>query len=149
MKIVQNMLSQSRAPPPVYLSRHWHHSCDKNAPRPFPFVLHSAIKNWTVGRPENVASMTLVKQNSSVYILLTSACWVHSNVYGLGNIHCIRYLTAVDPFFSTSSAVQMYHHLTSGSVEIPFATWTGNSSFIGEVPVPSGTPTIRRSATSS
>ena len=92
----------------------------------------------------------LIEQNRKCMCTLTSACWVHSNVYGLGNIHCIRYLTAVDPFHSTSSAVQKYHHLTSGSVEIPLATWTGNSSSIGKEPVPYGTSTsIRRSTTSS
>ena len=69
---------------------------------------------------------------------LTSACWVHSNVSGLGNIHCIRYLAAVDPFLSTSSPVQRYYHMTSGSVEIPLnlIIYTGNSSSIGEEPVP-------------
>ena len=93
--------------------------------------------------------MSVVEQNRRVHVLLTSACWVHSNVFGLVNIHCIRYLTAVDPLFSTSSALQMYHHLTSGSVEIPLGTWTGNSSSIGEEPVPYGRLTIRLSATSS
>ena len=38
---------------------------------------------------------------------------------------------------------------TSGSVEIPLGTRTGNSSSIGEEPVPYGIPTIRRSTTSS
>ena len=41
---------------------------------------------------------------------------------GLSNIHCIRYLTVVDPFHSTSSAVQTYHHLTSGSVDTRLIT---------------------------
>ena len=62
----------------------------------------------------------IVDQNKSVHVSLTSC--IHSNVYGLGNIHCIRYLTAVDPFHSTSSAVQMHHHLTSASIEIPLIT---------------------------
>ena len=80
-------------------------------------------------------NINLWLHNRSVHNPLTSARWVHSNVYVLGNIHCIRYLTAVDPFHSTSSAGQMYHHLTSGSVEIPLITWTGNSSSIGKEPV--------------
>ena len=82
---------------------------------------------------------------------LTSACCVHSNVYGLGNIHSIRYLTVIDPFHSTSSAVQTYHHLMSGSVEIIISIATGYSTFIGEEPVPKGRPhnsSIRRSTTS-
>ena len=86
------------------------------------------------------------------HVPLTRAWWVHSNVYGLGNIHCIRYLTAVDPFHSTTSAVQTYHHLISGSVEIPLVNWTRNSNSIGEEPVPYGRPiftSIRRSAASS
>ena len=62
-------------------------------------------------------SVTIVEQNRSVHVSLTSC--VHSYIYGLGNIHCIRYLTAVDPFHSTSSAVYKYHHLTPGAVEIP------------------------------
>ena len=79
---------------------------------------------------------------------LTSACWVHSNVYGLDNIHCIRYLTAVDPFHSTSSAVHTYHHLTSGSEDIKLLSgFTGYSSSIGKEPV--SWSIIIRSATSS
>ena len=78
-----------------------------------------------------------------MYHALTSACWVHSNVYGLGNIQWIRYLTVVDPFLSTSSAaVQRHRHMTSASVKTP---WTENSSSIGEEPVSWG----RRLATSS
>ena len=71
-----------------------------------------------------------------LHISLTSACWVHSNVYGLDKTKCIRYQTTVDPFCSTSSAVQIYHHLTSGSVEIPLVNWGRNSGPIGEEPVP-------------
>ena len=83
---------------------------------------------------------------------LTPAYWVHSNGYVLGNVHWIRYLTAVDPILSTSFAVQTYHHLTSGSVEIWLLTIAGNSSSIGQEPVPFGRPIhtiIRWSATSS
>ena len=96
--------------------------------------------------------LQLSRDRSAVHVLLTSAGWVHSNVYGLYLIQCIRYLTAVEPFLSTSSAKQNYHHLTSGSVEIPLGTWTGNSSSIGKEPVPYGRThftSIRRSATSS
>ena len=67
----------------------------------------------------------------------TSVCCVHSNVYDLGNIHRSWYLTAVDPFHSTSSAIQTYYWLTSVSVEIPLATFGRNSSSIGEKPVTS------------
>ena len=41
----------------------------------------------------------------------------------------------VDPLLSTSSTFQTYHHLTSGSVEIPLAITAGNSSSIGKEPV--------------
>ena len=66
---------------------------------------------------------------------LTTTCCVHSNVNGLVNTCWIRYLTTVDPLHSTSSALHMYLHVTSGSVEIPLLTVTGNSSFIGKKPV--------------
>ena len=103
----------------------------------------------------------LNRNRSVVHSPLTSVCWVHSNVYGLVNIHWIRYLTAVYPFNSTSSAVQTYHHLTSGSVELLLLIWctisnptgnlTGNPTSIGEKPVPWDEPisSIRRSTTSS
>ena len=78
-----------------------------------------------------------------------NACWVHSNVHGLGDIHCISDNTAVDPFNSTSSAVHMYHHLTSASEETWLTSWTGNPTSIGEIPVPYGIPHFRRLATSS
>ena len=81
-------------------------------------------------------STTIVEQNGSVHVPLTG---VHSNVYGLNETQSIRYLTAVYPFLSTSSVVQTYHHLTSGSVEIPLLAWwifTVNFSSIGEEPVP-------------
>ena len=91
--------------------------------------------------------------------LLTSACCVDSNIYGLGKIHCIRYITVIDSCHTTSPAIHKYYHLISGSVEVPtcanciFNNCTGNSSFIGEEPVPNGRPdftsSIRRSATSS
>ena len=82
---------------------------------------------------------------------LTSACCVHSNVYGLCNIHWVRYHTAVDPLHSTSSAVQNYSHLTSVFVEIPLLLFIWNSSIIGIEPDPQGRPSasIRPSATSS
>ena len=88
----------------------------------------------------------------SVLILLTCACIVNSNVYGLGDFHCIRYLTAVDSIRTTSPPVQKYHHMTSGSVEVPLLTTTRNSTSIREVPVPysrSISTSIRMSATSS
>ena len=82
---------------------------------------------------------------------LTTACCVQSNVYGLGNIQWIRYLTAVDPLLSTSSTAQTYHHLTSGSIEIPLCITAENSSSIGKEPVLGRYvfTGIRRSATSS
>ena len=68
---------------------------------------------------------------------LTSGCCVYSNIYNLHNICWVRYLTVVDPILSTSSAVHAYHHLTSGSVEIPLCFITMNSSSIGKEPAPS------------
>ena len=70
---------------------------------------------------------------------LTTACVVHSNVDGLVNIHCIRYLTVVDPLLSTSSTVHTYRHmhLTSASVDFWIVISAENSSSIRKVPVPS------------
>ena len=85
----------------------------------------------------NSSVQTVSLTSTSVYI-------VHSNVYGLGNIHWVRYLTAVDPFHSTFSAVHIHHHVTSGYVDVCLLVWwcinnhpgsTGNSSSIGKVPV--------------
>ena len=91
--------------------------------------------------------MTTVEQNKSVQTMsLTGAYCVHSNVYGVDNIRWIRYLTAVDPLLSTSSAVQIHHRLTSGSIEIPLLSWcainspTGNFSPIGKEPVSEESP---------
>ena len=73
---------------------------------------------------------------------LTSTCCVHSNVHSLCHIHCIRYHTTVDSCHSTSPAMHKYYHLISGYVEVPLCAncivnnSTGNSSFIGEEPVP-------------
>ena len=93
------------------------------------------------------------EHNKSVQTMsLTSVCCVHSNVYGLGNVHWIRYLTVVDPLLSTSSTLQSYLHLTSGYVEISLITSAGNCSSTGKVPVSFGRPiitSIRRPATSS
>ena len=108
---------------------------------PFCYRCTTLDKQWT---------MTVIEQNGSVHVPLTSACWVHSNVYGLVNIHCIRYHTVVDPFHSTSSAVHTYHHLISGSVEVPLVPWSRNPSFIGKEPVSQGRPiSIRWSAATS
>ena len=69
--------------------------------------------------------------------LLTSI-WstVHSNVYGLDNIHCIRYHTTVDSFLSTSPPLQTHYTLTSCSVKVPLHTTGRNSSSIRKEPVP-------------
>ena len=89
----------------------------------------------------------------ALHILLTGACCVDSNIYSLGKIHCIRYLTMVDSCHTTSPAIHKYYHLISDSVEVPRYACTGNSSSIGEEPVPhcttDFTSSIRRSATSS
>ena len=67
--------------------------------------------------------------------LLTSAFCVHSNVYGLGDIQGIRYLTAIDPILTHTSSVQTYHHPISSSVKVPLAIIAWNPSSIGEEPV--------------
>ena len=85
-------------------------------------------------------------------ISLTSTCCVHSNVYCLCDIHCIRYHTTVDSSHSTSPPLQTYHTLTSCSVDIPLDSTGRNPSSIGKEPVPksrhSNGISIRRSATS-
>ena len=88
-----------------------------------------------------LSNITTVEQNRHVQTMsLTSPCWVHSNVYALRIIQWIWYFTAVDSIHSTSSALQMYHGLTSVSVEILLCTYRCNSTSIGEVPVPYGGP---------
>ena len=93
------------------------------------------------------------EQECIILVLLTSPYCVHSNIYGLGNIHWIRYLTAVDAILSTSSMVQKYHHFTSGPVKSSIRIAIGrNPSSIGKVPVPSARSTftnVRVSTTSS
>ena len=79
----------------------------------------------------------------------TNVCCVHSNIYGLGNIHWIRYLTAVDSFHSTSSAIHTYHWMTSVSVHIPLVTYGRNSSSIGKEPVPKLRPIFNSKRTST
>ena len=81
------------------------------------------------------ATSTTQNKNDHSPHTLTSVCWVHSNEDGLGNSHCIRYLTAVDPFLSTSSTMHKYHHLTPGSEELPLISLTRNPTSIGKVPV--------------
>ena len=84
-------------------------------------------------------------------LALTSACWVHSNVYGLENIHCIRYHTTVDSIHSTSPPVKKYCTRTSCPADVPQTTTCWNSSSIGKEPVPYDRPSftsIRRSTTS-
>ena len=124
---------------------------------------HSAGLHWPLLKPGlfTVREALLVSFSNWIHsnfklhfhILLTSACCVDSNIYGLGKIHCIKYLTMVDSCHSTSPAMHKYYHLTSGSVEVPQCTCTENSSSIGEEPVPYCSPdftsSIRRSATSS
>ena len=80
--------------------------------------------------------LSLLFWHWSIHIPLTSVCCVHSNIYHLDNIKCIRYLTVVYPILSTSHPLQKYHTLTSGSVKAPLHTNARNSSSIGEEPVP-------------
>ena len=101
-------------------------------------------------RLSNAISISVLECFTNLILLhvpLTSACCVHSNVYGLANIHCIRYHTTVDSSHSTSSPLQKYHTLTSVSVDIPRTTRTKNSSSIGKEPVSYRSP-VKRSATS-
>ena len=83
-----------------------------------------------------------------VYVALTSACCVHSNVQILNDTCCIRYLTTVDSIHSTSPAEHTYHTRASRSVEVPLVTTASNPSSIWEEPVPYGATSMRRSATS-
>ena len=57
----------------------------------------------------------------------------------------------VDSILKISSALHLYHHMTSSSMEVPLCTTVRNSASIGEVPVPYGRPcdilSIRRLAT--
>ena len=84
---------------------------------------------------------TYCRNENLLHVIHTGVCRVHSNVYGLCDIHYIRYLTTVDSTHSTSPAMHMYYHLTSGSEEVPLcASCTismerRNSSSIREEPV--------------
>ena len=73
-----------------------------------------------------------------IYVPLTSACCVHSNVYGLSDIQLIKYLTAVNSILSTSPPLQKYYHLISGSAEVPLVIAGRNFSSIREEPIPKG-----------
>ena len=112
-----------------------------------------ASSNWhtCVSCNTGLSTFTSVKYSyTTTLLLLTSVCCVYSNVYSLGDIHCIRYLTTVDPILThTSSSVQKYHHITSCYVEVPLFITARNPRSIGEVPVPYGLHSIRRLATSS
>ena len=88
-----------------------------------------------------------------IHLPLTSVCYVHSNVYGLGDIHCITYFTTVDSIHSMPPAMQIHYHPTSCSVKVPLGTAARNPSSIWEVPVFNSRPSyingisIRSSAT--
>ena len=76
----------------------------------------------------NIILLFKVREN-----VLTSTGCVHSNM------KVSTYITVVYSSCSSSPVVQKYCHLTSGSVEVPLATTTRNSSFIWKVPVPQST----------
>ena len=90
--------------------------------------------------------VNMIKSTGLYTMSLTTACSVRSNVHSLSNIHWVRYLTAVDPILSNSSAVHTYHRLTSICVEIQLSIVVSHSTSIGKQPFPT---TLRRSATSS
>ena len=73
-----------------------------------------------------------------MHVPLTSTFCVHSNVCALIITIFIRYNTVVNSIHQSSLPVQKYHHMTSGSVEVPLATTAGNSSSIGKEPVTQG-----------
>ena len=103
-------------------------------------------------RKRLINNLFFFEERSKFETTLTNVCCVNSNVYDLHNIHWIRYLTAVDPILSTSSAVQTNHHVTSASVDMATNGLGGNSGFIWEIPVSYGRPistSIRMMATSS
>ena len=96
----------------------------------------------------------LCNQLTTELLTSLSVCsTVQSNVYGLGDIHCIKYHTVVDSFHSSSPPLQTYHTLTSCSVKVRLVTTALNSTSIGKEPVPYGIYpngiSKRRSATSS
>ena len=90
-----------------------------------PDYVPLALSNWHTCVPCNTGLFTftsvkqLYKDPCATVILLTTVCSIHSNVYGLGDIQYIRYLTAVDSILiPTSSSVQIYHHMTSCAVDV-------------------------------
>ena len=98
-----------------------------------------------------IVELQLNRTGTHKHVLLTSACCVHSNVYGLSNIRCIMYHTVVDSIFSTFPPVQTQKHLTSCSVKVPVHSTAKNPSSVRKIPVPKGRlphyTGIRKSAT--
>ena len=119
------------------------------------WLIHCTVKLYKLASKLCIPNSNWIHSNFKLHfhILLTGVCCVDSNIYSLGKIHCIRYLTLVDSCHSTSPAIHKYYHLISDSVEVPLCACTGNSSSIGEEPVPNGrtdfTSSIRSLATSS
>ena len=107
-----------------------------------------ALSNWiTCVRDTGLFTFTSVKQLykdlCATVLLLTTVCSIHSDVYGLGDIQYIRYLTAVDSILTpTGSSVQIYHHMTSCAVEVRLITTARNPSSVGGVPVSQVRPTL-------
>ena len=83
-------------------------------------------------------NLSLCQISTCMHVPLTCAFCVHSNVCALIITIFIRYNTVVNSILSTSPPLQKYHHMTSGSVEVPLDTTAGNSSSIGKVPVAQG-----------
>ena len=99
----------------------------------------SEVTHWLCycsDSPAILLTSSVSQYLNTLYMPLTSSCCVYSNVYGLGNIHCIRYHTVVNSIGSTSRPAQVYHPMTSFSVEIPLFIIAKNSSSIGEEPIP-------------
>ena len=103
----------------------------------------STVVQFCLSRQQNMQKN--FTNSIMLHIPLTSLCCVHSNVYCLSDIHCIKYLTMVYSIHSTSPAL----HFPMYVVEIPPNNLAGNSSFIGEEPVPydrTGTRSYAREA---
>ena len=101
-----------------------------------PLSSHTCVSAVLASPHSQAQSNNIYTDPCAIVVLLTSAFCVHSNVYGLGDIQCIRYLTVVDSILThTAYSVQTYHHMTSCSVKVPNTITARNPTSIGEEPV--------------
>ena len=109
---------------------------DQRSTKQLNYCLIRAVAGTRGTRNSEIFTSSCWNDVSVQEMSLTSAYVVHSNVYGLVNIHWTMYRTVVDPIHATSSTLHTYHHLTSVSVQIWTDIIAENSSSIRKEPLP-------------